>query len=288
GVGSSLSNGDSATENISATSPGVGSSLFNGHSAKKNISAASPLSSSVPNKSLDGLASLVGKAEEHEQPCFEDENVSLRDPSLPLSKPQLQCDFNLVLEDSMGNDKLFASMEEMESVMETSMAPEEGALLVLDDSEENISQGGHSFEKSMDLERKSRNLSVDMKRSKHKMEGGPEVTDFQNKMDIMNSSQVNGSGEFSIIEESDEEDVLFSTKRKATRRICSESEAESSVFLNDENERVFSPFHSPSVKLVSASTPKSGKSMADKLLLQRSSLGGRRRSIASRRSLVDL
>ncbi|XP_071979456.1 DNA excision repair protein ERCC-6-like [Engystomops pustulosus] len=288
GVGSSLSNGDSATENISATSPGVGSSLFNGHSAKKNISAASPLSSSVPNKSSDGLASLVGKAEEHEQPCFEDENVSLRDPSLPLSKPQLQCDFNLVLEDSMGNDKLFASMEEMESVMETSMAPEEGALLVLDDSEENISQGGHSFEKSMDLERKSRNLSVDMERSKHKMEDGPEVTDFQNKMDIMNSSQVNGSGEFSIIEESDEEDVLFSTKRKATRRICSESEAESSVFLNDENERVFSPFHSPSVKLVSASTPKSGKSMADKLLLQRSSLGGRRRSIASRRSLVDL
>ncbi|KAM3912356.1 DNA excision repair protein ERCC-6-like [Leptodactylus fuscus] len=280
---------DSNDEDIPAPAPftkapvnmEIGGSLLIGHSGMENlVSAASP----ATNKGSEILGAP-------EQPCTEDKNVSLKeDTSLPVSKSQLQCDFNLILEDSMDNDDHFAPEDEMESFMETSMAPAKEALLVLDDSEENMSQEGNSIEQSMDLERKSRTTNVDVEDSGHKLESGPEVLEsFPNQMDVLNSRQENSSGDIGIDDgqDSDEEEILFSTKRKATRRIYSESEAESSLFLNDENDRVFSPFNSPSVKLVNTSTPKMEKRLSDKLLLQRSSLG-RRRSIASRRSLVHV
>ncbi|XP_075691728.1 DNA excision repair protein ERCC-6-like [Rhinoderma darwinii] len=267
---------------------GVGSSLI-GHSGMDDI--VPPINRFVINKSSSSLQSFVIKAAGLEEPSNEDKNVSLQGvASLPFSKSQLQCDFNLVLEDSMDNDdKHFASVDEMESLMETSMAPATEALLVLDDSIQNMSQEGN-LEHSMELERKSRNLSVDMENSKYELECGHEVLEnSQNEMDVLNSFHENDIGGVSIsdVEESDVEEHLFSTKRKATRRIYSESETESSVFLNDENERVFSPFNSPSAKAVSASTPKIEKRLSEKLLLQSSSLA-RRRSIASRRSLVHV
>lgn len=267
----------------------VGSSLLNGHSRMDMVSAASPVNGLGINKSPDNLHSFVTKAEELEQPCTEERNGSLKDDtSLPLSKSQLQSDFNLILEDSMDYDNHLASVDEMESIMETSLAPVKEALLVLDDSIENMSQEERCLERSRELERRRRNISVDLENSKHKLEGVPDaIANVQDEMDVLNSSQENSFGQVSIIdeEESDEEAILFSTKRKATRRICSESEAESSLFLNDENEMVFSPFNSPSVKVVSASTPKLHKAVSDKLI--RSSLG-RRRSVASRSSLVQV
>ncbi|XP_069842841.1 DNA excision repair protein ERCC-6-like [Dendropsophus ebraccatus] len=254
-----------------------------GHSGMENI--ASPVQSFGNDKSSSHLPSFVIKADEPEQWSMDERNVSLKeDASLPASKSQLQCDFNLVLEDSVDNDKLSASVD----VMETSVAPVKESVLILDDSQENMSQEGNCLENSMEVERKSRNRSVNMEDSTYKYNGGPDVIkDIQNGMEMLNSYQKNDT-DISIIdaEESEEEEVLFFSNRKATRRIYSESEAESSLFVSEENEMVFSPFNSPSVKVVSASTPKFERRLSEKLL-QRSSVG-RRRSVASRSSLVPL
>ncbi|XP_056395898.1 DNA excision repair protein ERCC-6-like [Hyla sarda] len=279
----------SAQHQLTKESPsmGVGGPVLNDHSGMENI--ISPVHSLGNNKSANSSPSFVIKAEESERPSMEDGNGSLKeDTSMPLSKSQLQCDFNLILEDSMDNDQHSASVDEMESLMETSMAPLRENLLVLDDSVENMIQEGNCFEKSMDD--KSTNRSVNMEYSKQKLEDDFKGTEnIQNEMDMLNFSQENSIGKVSIIdvEDSDEEEIPFFTNRKATRRICSESEAESSVSVNDEDEMVFSPFNSPSVKAVIASTPKVEKRLSDKLLHQRSSFG-RRRSIASRRSLVHV
>ncbi|XP_044161829.1 DNA excision repair protein ERCC-6-like isoform X1 [Bufo gargarizans] len=275
---------DPVTFTKASSNIAFGSSLINGYSGmEKMVSAALPVNS-LGIKSSNSLPSCVIKAAEREQPCIK-ENVSLNeDTRSPLSNSQFQCDFNLVLEDSM--DDHSASVHEME----TSIVPAKEVLLILDDSLENMSQKDNCFECSMELERKSRNISVNEEDSKYKLEGCAEVAEtFQNEMDILNSCLENSTGEVSRIdaEESDEEEILFATNRKGTRRICSESETESSVFLNEENEREFSPFNSPSAKVMSVSTPKLEKCWSDNLFPQRSSLG-RRKSIASRRSLVHV
>ncbi|XP_069604758.1 DNA excision repair protein ERCC-6-like [Ranitomeya imitator] len=262
----------------SSSSMGAGSSLLNGHSGINDISATA--NSSDIKKSQNILQSCIFKAAELEQPCVMGNNASLKeDPNLSLSKSQLQCDFNLVLEDSMDNDKLSASVNEMQSLMETSLAPVTDALLVLDDSD-NMSQEGNSLERSMELGR-----SVDMENPKHRCEGPDVPETFQNETDILNSCKENGKSEVDIFDSEESDEEVFSIRRKATRRIDSESEVESSLFVN-ENEVLFSPLNSPSVKLLSASTPKLDKRLSVKLV-QRSSLG-RRRSIASRRSLVHV
>ncbi|XP_073414869.1 DNA excision repair protein ERCC-6-like [Dendrobates tinctorius] len=264
----------------SSSSMGAGNSLLNGHSEIKDIAATA--NSSDIKKSPNILQSCIFKATELQQPYVLDNNVSLKeDPNLSLSKSQLQCDFNLVLEDSMDNDKLSTSVNEMQSLMEASLAPVTDALLVLYDSTENMSQEGNDLEHSMELGR-----SVDMENPKHRCEGPDVPETFQNEMDILNSCQENNKSEAGIFDSEESDEEVFSNRRKATRRIDSESEVESSLFVNYENEVLFSPFNSPSVKLLSASTPKLGKSLSDKFV-QRSSLG-RRRSIASRRSLVHV
>ncbi|XP_073495720.1 DNA excision repair protein ERCC-6-like [Phyllobates terribilis] len=255
-----------------SSSMGAGSSPLNGCSATAD--------SSDIKKSPNSLQTCIFKATELEQSCVIGNNVSLKGTNLSLSKSQLQCDFNLVLEDSMENDKL--SVHEMQSFMETSVAPVTDALLVLNDSTENMSQEGNSLEHSMELGR-----SVDMENPEHRCEGPDLPQTFQNEMDILNSCQENSKTDVVIFDSEESDEEVFSTRRKVTRRIDSESEVESSLFVNDENEVLFSPFNSPSVKLLSASTPKLEKRLSDKLLVQRSSLG-RRRSIASRRSLVHV
>ncbi|XP_066437047.1 DNA excision repair protein ERCC-6-like [Eleutherodactylus coqui] len=288
---------DSSEEDISAPIPLTKASSnledksyrSDGCSEMENIISTTSPVNSLNIKRSNPLPSLVIKAE-FEQPYLDDNNVSLKeDTSLPLSKPQLQCDFSLILEDSGDNDQLFESPDEMGSFMEKSMASVKETLLVLEESMENMSQEGNGFEHSMELERKSRNTSVDMENLEDKLEGDAEgIENVASDMDVLNSCQGNNTN-VSIIDadQSDEEEIFYSTKRKGARRIYSESEEECSMSLNEGDEGELSPFNSPSIKVVSASTPKLGKCLSDKLQLQMSS-SGRRRSTASRLSLIEV
>ncbi|XP_075040678.1 DNA excision repair protein ERCC-6-like [Mixophyes fleayi] len=266
------------------------SSLLNGHFAKEDVaSKVSVIGNSFTNTSTEHSESLTIEIAEQEQSWLEDPNMNFKEEtSLSPFKSQLPCDFNLVLEDSLDRDEHHMSMGEMGSIMETSGAPYKEAILVFDDSVENMSQEGSNLETSMEHEMETRNAGREIENSIPRLEDhSTEIVEkSHNEMDVLNSCQEMNTDGFKIdATTDDEEEIFYSTNRKATRRIYSESEAESSGFINDENERVFSPFSSPSVKGVSASTPKFGKSISDKLCLQSSSLG-RRRSVASRRSLV--
>ncbi|XP_072270857.1 DNA excision repair protein ERCC-6-like [Pyxicephalus adspersus] len=228
-------------------------------------------------------------------PCTEHGNMSLmEEPSLLLSKSQLYCDFNLVLNNASETDENGDSVGQMGSVMETSEAQENGFKLVLYDSAENMSQESNNLVQSADDEMEKSEIKIvseAMANSMPRLGDSPGIG--QNSKHDMNSTnshngevQLNGTVTDDDNTE-DEEEIFLTGCRKAARRICSESEAETSVFLADENERVYSPFSSPSAKGLSASTPKLEKSMSSKLFSDCNS-PMRRRSIASRRSLVHV
>ncbi|XP_073463962.1 DNA excision repair protein ERCC-6-like [Aquarana catesbeiana] len=219
-----------------------------------------------------------------EQSDIEHGNLSVKEKlSLQLSK----CDFNLVLEDSMDQGGYGDSMGELESVMETSVAQENIPMLVLDDSLENMSQEDNNLGHSSDAESEVKAVSEEIVNSMPNLGDSPEIGQkFKHNTNYANSHQkdvqLNG-----IDTEEEEEEICHTGRRKVLRRISSESEEETSVFLADENERVYSPFNSPSAKGLSASTPKLDRSISGKLISpNRTPM--RRRSIASRRSLIDI
>ncbi|XP_063793111.1 DNA excision repair protein ERCC-6-like [Pseudophryne corroboree] len=259
----------------------------NGHFAEVDSAPkVSLVGNSFTNTGLNLSESLTIKTTEQEQSWMEDTSMNFKEETyLSPSKAQLPCDFNLVLEDSLEREEHLVSVGEMGSMMETSEALQKEAILVLDGSAENMSQEGNNLETSMEHEIK--NESDKIKYSIRQLEDCSKILErSHNEMDVLNSFQETNDG-FKMnasIDDDEEEgkEIFFFTKRKVTRRIYSESEPEIS---QNEGNMVFSPFSSPSVKAVSASTPKLEKSISDKLFLQ-TSFSGRRRSIASRRSLV--
>ncbi|XP_018428513.1 PREDICTED: DNA excision repair protein ERCC-6-like [Nanorana parkeri] len=240
----------------------------------------SPLASPVSYP----LESFASKTVKLDQFGMGPGNMSVKESSL---RSQLQCDFNLVLEDSADKEGHGVSMGEMEIVMETSVAQENGPILVLDDSLQNMSQecdnlshsSGDEMEKS-DAENMSEAIVNSLPRLGNSPDLGQSPKDDMNGTNSYREVQANGM-------DTEDEEIFHTGRRKAARRICSESESEISVFLAGENERMYSPFSSPSAKGLSASTPKIDKSMSGKLFPQ-SSTPSRRRSIASRRSLVHV
>ncbi|KAM8952856.1 DNA excision repair protein ERCC-6-like [Pelodytes ibericus] len=239
--------------------------------------------------------------------------------SVSTCKAPLQCDFNLVLDDTMENDVCNESLKELDSVMETSIAPEMEAMLVLEDSIENANEPELSLQSSTGSEKESKTKVSEIKaensleqieRSGHKMNNKDKTnnSDFHSYIDLVSEEDEEeivftrkkerpghqmdekakiGNGQFNLDLESeeDEEDIVL-TSKNGKRRVLSDSEVEGCGLIVDENEGINSPFNSPSMKAISASTPKHERSLLDSFFVQKRSKG--RRSIASRRSLIQV
>ncbi|KAG8448092.1 hypothetical protein GDO86_015256 [Hymenochirus boettgeri] len=233
---------------------------------------------------------------ELQKSCVMDDDIQELESSLSRTKSQLPCDFNLVLDDSMERAECNESVEGLECAMEVSAVADKKAVLVLDDSTNGTNQMDAlemsvSSDKGEIMVLEDSVLNVNASAISHTSE---KEKNCQNKderiLKSFNDSKVQRNSNNplqSIVDvdsEEDAEEIFFSTKKKTTKRIESDSETENSVF---ENEKMFSPFNSPSVKGITASTPKLDKSISDTLFPHRRSLG-RRRSIASRRSLVHV
>ncbi|XP_053554965.1 DNA excision repair protein ERCC-6-like [Bombina bombina] len=267
--------------NVSASSE---SSLIQDHNMSLNIKHVNSFSGQLHNSVFE----VSGGVKEE---CTEFK--------ISMSKSHLQCDFNLVLEDSIANLSqnaiLDASEQEMGSVMETSVAPEKEAILVLEDSMEEENPGLMALETSEMFEMNG-NRSEAMEKSsvKPQLEDGyfETVEKFHHeRQEVFGScaeNKVNGSEHRSNIHidsEEEADEVFFTGRKKTVRRICSDSESDNSVCNVEDNSFVFSPFNSPSIKGISASTPKLEKATAK---IWDVSSGPRRRSIASRRSIVHV
>ncbi|XP_053328889.1 DNA excision repair protein ERCC-6-like [Spea bombifrons] len=243
--------------------------------------------SSDPRRHSEGIDSTVevnttlGMKKEH---C---------ETSLSMQKSQLPCDFNLLLEDSMEKDVSNCSMRETESVMETSVAPEMEPMLVLEDSIENTTEEVKLLHTSKEFKSETNEISI----SNLKTEVDCFQVSVDKSSDEIDDLAVNENAKIDIgnvdiqfnvnLDSEDEEEMHFTVKNKAKRRVLSDSESDGSVFVVDEIDKINSPFNSPSIKGISASTPKLEKSLSDSLFAQRRSYGGRR-SIASRRSIVHV
>ncbi|OCT67216.1 DNA excision repair protein ERCC-6-like [Xenopus laevis] len=181
----------------------------------------------------------------------------------------------VVVDDSMDNTSLRNALA----------ASDKRALLVLENSFEDLNPEGDISETSMKLELK-KNLNESMETADIRIKDSPFEEDI--KTFHVGEGPETGNNELQASVHSDsEEELVFVSKKKTAKRIYSDSEDETSVYV-DENDKVFSPFSSPSsVKGITASTPKLDKSISDSLFPLRKSLG-RRRSIASRRSLVHV
>ncbi|KAM4696078.1 DNA excision repair protein ERCC-6-like [Rhinophrynus dorsalis] len=200
----------------------------------------------------------------------------------------------LLLEESTEN------VSQGADALETSFPTEKEAILVLEDSVENSSLEGKVLETSMDIEKEIKNVNQSMDNCNLQSEVGKyclePVEQHPCEIEAMKSYHDNNvigncsrdvQANDELESEEDVEEIYFSTRKKPARRISSDSETENSVFTADENERVYSPFNSPSIKGMTASTPKLDKSISNSLFPQRRSLQGRR-SIASRRSLIQV
>ncbi|XP_040187286.1 DNA excision repair protein ERCC-6-like isoform X2 [Rana temporaria] len=209
-----------------------------------------------------------------EQSDIEHGNLSVK------GKRQSICDFNLVLEDSMDQGGHDDSMGELGSVMETSVAQENIPMLLLDDSLENMSQE--------DAESEGKPVSEEIENPMPNLGDSPEIGQ-KCKRNTNDANSHQKDVQLNAMDTEEEEEEIFHTgrRRKVVRRICSESEEETSGFLAEENEGVYSPFKSPSAKGLSASTPKFDRSISSKLISP-TRTPMRRRSIASRRSLIDI
>ncbi|XP_075429078.1 DNA excision repair protein ERCC-6-like isoform X2 [Ascaphus truei] len=283
------SNGQSVVENIGCNVSIVGKSFL----------ALKPEPGMQTNvRHSNGLSNVTGV---FQKPGIADASLDIKDglqASLSQSMSQLPCDFNLVLEDSMENQsQVEASMEyeeELGSITENSMAHEKEEIIVLDDSMENASRESNVLEASTGLEREVENISDAMENSnlQLKVESSYSESEKSNQElveDLEKSNHedgVKGNGLQSYIDIDSEEEVCFSKKR-AANRIDSDSETESSECIVAENEMASSPFHSPSMIGISASTPKFERSLTNLIFPSGRNVGGRR-SIASRRSLVHV
>ncbi|CAH2315626.1 DNA excision repair ERCC-6-like, partial [Pelobates cultripes] len=204
--------------------------------------------------------------------------------SQPVSRPQLQCDFNLILDDSMERDMCNGSVEELESFMETSMAQEKAPMLVLEDSIEMNERSKHKES----IHRAKQDMEVQHSMENNCFEYTERSTDEKNDLSNKSKTETNNEDlQLKIdLESEDEEEMIYTSKRKAVKRVLSDSETDNSVFLIEEND-INSSFNSPSMKAIIASTPKFEKSVMGTLFSQGRS-NGRRRSIASRRSFIQV
>uniref|UniRef100_A0A803KGC9 DNA excision repair protein ERCC-6-like n=1 Tax=Xenopus tropicalis TaxID=8364 RepID=A0A803KGC9_XENTR len=235
--------------------------------------------------------SFGNRTEEFQQSCVTDTDMNDGlEASLSASKSHLPCDFNLVLDDSMERDECNASMEGLEGAMEISAAADKNAILVLEDSVENtsqrngleismvsengdmvvldssmantsqrnvlgtsnkgamlvlenstedISQEGNISETSMKLEQEKKNLNESMETadvhikdcSKQDFKEYPLEGEEDEKSFHINEVSGTDNNELQASVHTDSEDELeyFVSKKKTARRIYSDSEGESSV-----------------------------------------------------------
>ncbi|KAM4665157.1 DNA excision repair protein ERCC-6-like [Discoglossus pictus] len=210
--------------------------------------------------------------------------------NMSVSKSHLACDFNLVLEDSADNqsrrDFIDASMQEMNSVMEECIAPVKEAMLVLEHSMEDTNVEGVGFDTSK-TEKKA-NKSEAMENSDIRLEMKdctPDSVEISHHEKEKKINPIHVSDGMNFLDEDEEDDIPCISKKRATRRISSDSETENSECLAGENSYVFSPFNSSSINGIKASTPKLDRNCGSVFGTQNII---RRRSIASRRSLVHV
>uniref|UniRef100_A0A8C5QQX0 DNA excision repair protein ERCC-6-like n=1 Tax=Leptobrachium leishanense TaxID=445787 RepID=A0A8C5QQX0_9ANUR len=285
--------------NLSVTKAAVDSSLkdedmeqtyntaLNDFSSKALVNGEQPLTLQQPEMSSEivNLSPSICRVEgELHRSEVENTSVDMKmeqcESSQSVPRPQLPCEFNLVLDDSMENEMCPGSVKVLESFMESSVAPEMEPFLLLDDSIE--AEDCKIKERKKEMQGNS-----DMR---CKVENSLEYVEKSQQSGALTFNQEgtatsNGDIQLNVDMDSEGEEIHF-TRKKAIRRVLSDSETENSAFAIDENE-MNSPFSSPSMKGISASTPKLGRSTLDARFSQSSS-HGRRRSIASRRSFIQV